>query len=107
MRITDQRSAEARLGDTKPLTEEDLRDLLPFARVLSNSARENLQAELSLLQLAALKRQEQLVTRQIESFAAFDKSTAKANLWMLCFTAAVTGMTLVQLWIALYPLVRR
>ena len=107
MAFQDQRSADLRLIDNRtPLTEEEIRDLMPWARVLSSSAKENLRTELSLLQLAALKRQEELATRQLESFAEFDKSTASANRWMLRFTVAVTIMTLVMMVIGLYPLVR-
>jgi hypothetical protein len=105
MPFPDSRSADIRLvGDATPLTEEEIRDLLPWVRVLSNAARERLQAELSLIQLAALKRQEQLTARQLQSFADFDKSTTKVNRWMIGFTAAVTVMTLVILIATLYPL---
>jgi hypothetical protein len=41
MPIRDVQTAEGRLlGDTRPLTEDELRDLLPLVRSLSNSARE-------------------------------------------------------------------
>jgi len=105
MPFPDSRSADVRLvGDATPLTEAEIRDLLPWVRVLSNAARERLQAELSLIQLAALKRQEQLTARQLQSFSAFDVSTANANRWMIRFTAAVALMTLVMMVIGLYPL---
>jgi hypothetical protein len=104
MPFPDSRSADIRLvGDATPLTEEEIRDLLPWVRVLSNAARERLQAELSLIQLAAMRRQEQLTARQFQSFAEFDRSTSRANRWMIGFTAAVTIMTLVILVATLYP----
>lgn len=106
MPFPDQTSAIKRLEYGTPLTDEELRDLLPWARVLPLSTRDNLQAEVSLRQLLALRRQEQLATRQLESFAKFDESTARANCWMIGFTAAVTTMTLVMLVIASYPLLR-
>jgi hypothetical protein len=105
MPFADSHSVDIRLlGDETPLTEQEIRDLLPWSRVLSQGAVVRLKVELSLMQLVALKRQEQLVTRQLASFDAFDKSTAKANKWMLRFTAAVTVMTLVLVAVALIPL---
>ncbi len=104
MPFTDLSEVETRIRETTPITEEDIRDLMPWARALSTGAINRLNAEVALLQLAALKRQEQLVTRQIESFDAFDISTASANSWMLRFTAAVTFMTLVLVAIAVIPL---
>jgi hypothetical protein len=89
-----QQSAITRLTDEAPLTDAELRDLVPLARALPTSIRDNLQTELVLRQLLALKRQEELATRQLESFAKFDESTARANCWMIGFTAAVTFMTL-------------
>jgi len=106
MPFESQRAAIERLENRTPLTDDDLRDLLPWVRVLRVDVRENLQAELMLMQMLALRRQEQLATRQLESFDNFDKSTANANRWMLRYTAAVTFMTLVMLGIALYPLLR-
>jgi hypothetical protein len=107
MPFRDSHSADVRLvGDETPLTEEEIRDLLPWVRVLSIGAKERLQTELSLMQLAALKRQETLANRQLESFRKFDASTATANRWMIGFTAAVTFMTLVMLIVAVYPLLR-
>jgi hypothetical protein len=58
-------------------------------------------------QLLALKRREELATRQLESFAKFDESTARVNRWMIGFTATVTVMTLVMMVVGLYPLLRR
>src|SRR5579871_3641632 len=107
MPFPDSGSADVRLlGDAAPLTEAEIRDLLPWVRVLSAGARERLQAELSLIQLATLKSQEQLTARQLQSFADFDKSTARMNGWMIGFTAAVTFMTLIILIATLYPLLR-
>jgi hypothetical protein len=106
MPFPDQTSAINRLTDEAPLTDAELRDLLRWARGLPASVRDNLQMELVLRQLLALNRQEQLATRQLESFAKFDESTASANRWMIGFTAAVTVMTLVMLMAALYPLLR-
>jgi|SRR5579872_5270076 len=107
MPFRDIREAESRLSTPAPLTDEEVRDLLPWARNLSTSTRERLQAELSVIHLAALQRQEKLVTRQLESFDRFDQATTKANRLMIGFTAAVTFMTLVMLLLALYPLLRR
>jgi hypothetical protein len=105
MPFPDSKSADLRLLHVEtPLTPEDIRDLLPWMRTMSNVSRDRLQTELSLLQLDALIRQQQLAARQIDSFDAFDKSTAKANKWMLVFTAAVTFMTLVLVAIAVIPL---
>ena len=101
-----QQSAITRLTDEAPLTDVELRDLGPLARALPTSIRDNLQTELVLRQLLALKRQEELATRQLQSFADFDKLTAKANRWMIGFTGAVTVMTLVILMATLYPLLR-
>jgi len=58
-------------------------------------------------QLLALKRREELATRQLERFAKFDESTATVNRWMIGFTAAVTVMALVMMVVGLYPLLRR
>jgi hypothetical protein len=98
-----QAEADQRLiSDRTPLTEDEIRDLLPWARTLSASAQTILATELSLLQITALKGQEQLAERQLQSFDKFDKSTARANFWMILFTAAVTLLTLVMLLIALF-----
>ena len=43
-----------------------------------------------------------LIERQIQSFAEFDRSTARANKLMIWFTVAVTAMTLIMLFIALF-----
>ena len=105
--IADYQAAITRiLKDTTPLTEDVLHDLQPWVRLLPSQARESLQAELSLMQLVALRQQERLANRQLESFAKFDKATAKANSWMIGFTFAVTVMTLVILMATLYPLLR-
>jgi len=95
------------LSDPQPLTEEEIRDLLPYANTLPNAAKVRLEAELPLIQLAALVRQEKLAHRQLDSFDKFDQSTAKANRWMIWFTAAVTVMTLLMLVIAIYDAWKR
>jgi hypothetical protein len=101
--IRSQAEANQRLiSDRTPLTDDDIRELLPWASTLSASAQTVLAIQLSLLQIIALKRQEQLVERQLQSFDKFDESTARANFWMIFFTVAVTFMTLVMLLIALF-----
>ena len=87
--------ANARLEtDETALTEEEIRDSVPWMSGLTRQARARLEAELSLIPLAALKRQEHLANKLLVSFDQFDKATASANRWMLRFTAAVTVLTL-------------
>lgn len=64
--------------------------------------RERLQAELSLIQLAALKRQEQLGTRQLQSLTAFEKSGKRLE-WA---TWIILLATVVQLGLVVIPVVR-
>jgi hypothetical protein len=100
------KEANVRLLQNKALlTEEEIQSLLVYVYFIEHAAKERLHTEVALQQLLALKRQEQLATRQIESFDAFDASTANANKWMLRFTAAVTFMTLVLVLIAVIPMV--
>ena len=101
--FSDNSEAEKRiLHDSTPLTAEEVLELRPFVRSCSRSAREILETDLALIQIAALLRQEGLAHRQLESFSKFDKATAKANGWMIGFTAVVTVMTLIMLLLALF-----
>ncbi len=93
--------AQHRVAQEPPLTEQELEDLIPFARALASSTRDGLATELALRQIAALRKQEKLIEQQISSFDKFDKATAKANLWMIGFTAAVTAMTLLLVVLAI------
>lgn len=95
MLFPDSRSADVRLlTNPEPLTTEEIRGLMLHVGVLSDASQNRLQVEQSLMNLLALKRQEELATQQLDSFTKFNASTAKANKWMLGFTATVTFMTL-------------
>lgn len=90
------------LRDPTPLSELELRDVQRWSSSLPDSVRTALETQLALMQLAALKQQETLIERQIESFDKFDRSTERANKLMIRFTAAVTAMTVLLLFIALF-----
>jgi hypothetical protein len=85
MAFTDQQAAENRLrGDSTKLTEQEVRDLMPWMGGLSTPAMRRLDAELSLQNLQAVQ--------------TFEKSSGRLTRWLIVLTAVLVPLTITIAW---------
>lgn len=82
MAFGNSQEADRRLvGDVTPLTEQDVRDLMPHIRVISEGGMRRLNAELALKNLGAVQK--------------FEQSSSRLTGWLIGLTAALVLLTIV------------
>jgi len=78
---------DARLGDPKPLTQEEARDAIPFMRHISAGSLQRYTAEVSLMNVKAVQ--------------DFDRSSSRLAMWMMILVAGQIILGLAQVVVAL------
>jgi len=85
MAFADSKEADVRLtGNPAPLTEQDVRDLMPWIRQISEGGMRRLSAELALQNLGAVQK--------------FERSSSRLTVWLIALTAALVLLTIVIAW---------
>ncbi len=82
MPFSSSREADVRLvGNPEPLTDEEVRDLMPYIRVISEGGKRRLDAELAL--------------QNIQAVRSFDRSSTRLTWVMIALTIALLFLTAV------------
>lgn len=74
------------LGNQDTLTPEEVRDLIPWVRQISEPGMRRLNIELSLQNLQAIQK--------------FEKSSSRLAAWLIVFTAVLAVLTCILVWLA-------
>jgi hypothetical protein len=86
-------AANARIQDINPLSETDIRDLLPWINALDHQGIARLTAELSLVQVTAMHE--------------FDKNSTKLGYRMFWLTLAIGALAACQVGVAILAILMR